>query len=276
MTGMLRGLLAACHPGPTAAVSTLVALLGVSAGLPAGRCMLLAAAVLAGQLSIGWSNDWLDAARDAAVARADKPVARGALRPSQARSAAFVALGATLVLSLALGALPGAIHLVCVAGGWAYNLGLKSSAFSAVPYVTTFGLFPAVVTTSLPDGRWPHAWLLLTGALLGLAAHFSNVLPDLEDDAATGVRGLPHRLGRTATSLLAPAVLALASVLVVLGPAGPVWWPSWTALGVALALAVVAAVSALSCTRTAVPFRCTIAIAGVAVVLLLSRGRALS
>ena len=30
MTGMLRGLLAACHPGPTAAVSTLVALLATA------------------------------------------------------------------------------------------------------------------------------------------------------------------------------------------------------------------------------------------------------
>src|SRR3712207_7375206 len=30
---------------------------------------------------------------------------------------------------------------------------------------------------------------------LGVGAHLLNVLPDLEDDAATGVRGLPHVLG---------------------------------------------------------------------------------
>ncbi|MEJ1231435.1 MAG: hypothetical protein WDM88_13540 [Galbitalea sp.] len=31
------------------------------------------------------------------------------------------------------------------------------------------------------------------GGLLGAAGHFANTLPDLDDDATTGVRGLPHR-----------------------------------------------------------------------------------
>jgi len=36
---------------------------------------------------------------------------------------------------------------------------------------------------------------LVAAALLGFAAHFANVLPVLRADAATGVRGLPQRLG---------------------------------------------------------------------------------
>ena len=39
----------------------------------------MVAAVSTGQLSIGWSNDALDAARDRLAGRTDKPVAAGRL-----------------------------------------------------------------------------------------------------------------------------------------------------------------------------------------------------
>ena len=74
---LLRGLVLATHAGPTVAVTTVATLLAVAAGVTPGRTVLLAVAVLAGQASIGWSNDWLDAGRDRAVARADKPVVQG-------------------------------------------------------------------------------------------------------------------------------------------------------------------------------------------------------
>src|SRR3978361_1403900 len=83
----LRGLLLATHAGPAVAGTTVSALLAVAAGVPAGRVVLLTAAVLAGQASIGWSNDWLDADRDRAVARGDKPVVPGAGRPAPLRGA---------------------------------------------------------------------------------------------------------------------------------------------------------------------------------------------
>ena len=51
----------------------------MSVGLPIVSVLLVAAAVLAGQLSVGWLNDYLDADRDRAVRRADKPVVTGAL-----------------------------------------------------------------------------------------------------------------------------------------------------------------------------------------------------
>ena len=51
----------------------------------------------------------------------------------------------------------------------------------------------------------------VAGALLGVGAHLVNALPDLADDEATGVRGLPHRLGPRWTPPVATAVLVLAS-----------------------------------------------------------------
>jgi 4-hydroxybenzoate polyprenyltransferase len=68
----------------------------------------------------------------------------------------------------------------------------------------------------------PAAWTVATGALLGVGAHLLNALPDLADDAATGVHGLPHRLGARRVRVLAPVVLVGATVVSVVGPAGAV------------------------------------------------------
>ena len=86
-------------------------LLAVAAGMPTGRVALVCTAVLAGQASIGWSNDWLDADRDRAVARADKPVVQGAVGPALLRAAAPVAAATAVVLSLLLGLVPGLLLL---------------------------------------------------------------------------------------------------------------------------------------------------------------------
>lgn len=231
---MIPGLVAASHPAPTVAVTVLAALLAVAADVGAVRGALVVVVVLLGQLSIGWSNDWLDAARDTAVARADKPVATGEVPATLVAGAARVSLLGSVLMSLALGPRTALAHAVLVGCGWAYNLGLKSTAWSWAPYALAFGLLPAVVTLSRADARPPAAFAVAAGALLGVGAHLANALPDLDDDAATGVRGLPHRLGRRGTGVLAPAVLLGASVVVVLGPPGP---PPRVAIG-GLALAV--------------------------------------
>ena len=64
------------------------------------------AAVFTGQLLIGWSNDYLDAERDRAVHRSDKPVAAGAVAPRAAVTAAVIALILTLALSAGVAAGP--------------------------------------------------------------------------------------------------------------------------------------------------------------------------
>jgi len=269
-------LVLACHPAPALAVTLVATLLAVAAGAAPGTVALVAAAFAAGQLSIGWSNDWMDAARDVAVGRTDKPVATGAVPASVVGRAAAVALVAAVPLSFALGPAAGVAHLAGVGSGWAYNLGLKTTACSWLPYAVTFGLLPAVVTLALPGAPLPPAWAAGAGALLGVGAHLVNVLPDLEDDAATGVRGLPHRLGRRTSSLLAPAVLTGASLLVVLGPDGAPGAGGWAALALVAALAGAAAWTATTSGRRRLPLLATAAVAVVDVVLLLAHGSALT
>src|SRR5674476_1428464 len=121
--------------------------------------------------------------------------------------AAVAALILTLTLSGALGWPGGGAALVIVLCGWLYNLGLKATALSWLPYAIAFGMLPAAATLSASQPRWPATWALTAGALLGVAAHLANVLPDLGEDAATGIRGLPHRLGAKTTALAGAGIL---------------------------------------------------------------------
>jgi len=273
MAGMAKkvvSLLLASHPGPTLVVTLITTLLGVGLGYEPGRLAVLAAAILCGQLSIGWSNDWLDAARDRAVERPDKPAARGDVSVAAVRAAAFVALAAAVMVTIVLG--PGALaaHLVVIAGGWAYNLGLKSSLFSFVPFAVAFGLLPAVATLGQQHPALPQWWVYTAGALLGVAAHVTNVLPDLEDDARTGVRGLPHRLGARPSGLLAFGALAVGTLLITFGPGLPVRPLLLAGLVIGLAAAVTGVVLILrrSPTRLLMQLIMTCAIVDVAMLAL--------
>ena len=238
-----RALALATHPGPAVAVTVVAGLLALAAGVPAGRAALVTVAVLAGQASIGWSNDWLDADRDRAVARADKPVVQGAVDPALLRSLALGSAAAAVVLSLLLGVVPGVLLLVLVVSGWAYNAGLKRTAVSVLPYVTGFGALPAGVVAAAPGAPLAPWWLVTAGAALGAAAHLANVAPDLEDDLATGVRGLPHRIGARGSAVTGAVVLGGASLVLVLGPDGPPTAAGWAGLALAVPAVVVAALA---------------------------------
>jgi 4-hydroxybenzoate polyprenyltransferase len=148
-----------------------------------------------------------------------------------------------VVLSLLLGVVPGLLLLVLVASGWAYNAGLKRTAASVVPYVTGFGALPAGVVAAAPGTPVAPWWLITAGGALGAAAHLANVAPDLEDDLATGIRGLPHRLGARTSALTAALLLGAASLVLVLGPVGPPTVAGWAGLVVAVPAVVVAALA---------------------------------
>jgi 4-hydroxybenzoate polyprenyltransferase len=233
------GLVRACHPLPTVAVTLLTAGLVVGAGGGWGAGLRVVAAVLLGQLVIGWSNDLVDAERDRAVGREDKPVARGEVPERVVRVALVLAAVGTIALSLSAPSPTGALHLGLVVGsGLAYNLGLKATVWSWLPYAVAFGALPAVAWMGVGAGA-PPWWAVAVGSLLGVGAHLLNVLPDLADDEQTGVRGLPHRLGERLTRLLAPLLLLTGSVVVVLAPGDLRWW-SAVVLVVCAGLAVVA------------------------------------
>lgn len=205
----------ACHPAPTLAVTVLTGVLFVSAGNGPRLSTLGILAVLTGQLSIGWSNDLIDRGRDVAVGRVDKPLVTGDLSVRTLRTACLLAGVATIPLSLGLGWPAGLLHLAAVGAGWAYNLGLKSSVLSPLPYLFAFAALP-VIATLAHHRQHPAAWVVLAAGLIGVAAHLANVLPDLAADARTGVRGLPQRLGYRPSAVLAALLMAAVSFTVLL------------------------------------------------------------
>ncbi|HKP07003.1 MAG TPA: UbiA family prenyltransferase [Microbacterium sp.] len=255
----VRALWGSSHPGPTLVVTALALALGVATGLEPWRLVLLTASVFAGQLSVGISNDALDAARDRAVGRADKPIARGDVSTRVAWTAAFGLLLLALVLSAPLGWRMLAAHALTLGSAWAYNGGLKSTPWSIVPFLVSFGIFPSLATLSAPDPSFAAWWAWVAGAALGAAVHLTNVLPDLDDDARTGVRGLPHRLSPRASAIVAALGVVAGAVAVLLGAAGgdlsAVSAVSWAFFGAVVAVAVVTAWRAIAGPPTRALFR---------------------
>jgi 4-hydroxybenzoate polyprenyltransferase len=221
---LTRGLVVACHPGPTAAVTLLMTALAFGVGHSPGRALLIGVAVLVGQLSVGWSNDAVDAKRDLANARMGKPVTAGLVSARTLWVAAWSALASTVALSfIAAGFIGGAAHVVAVLSAWAYNVGIKATPFSPVPYAVSFGLLPLMLTYSLVPPARPAVWVPIVFALLAVGAHLANGLPDIEHDRLAQHRGLVARMGHGPSSWLAQGFLIAGTVVLVVG----INWPAW-------------------------------------------------
>jgi len=271
----VRALIVAGHPGPALVITALVAALTAHAATRGIGPVLAAPAVLAGQLSVGWSNDACDAARDLAAGRSDKPVARGEISVRAVWIAAFSALVVSAILSLLIGPRWLLINAVLVGAAWAYNLGLKSTWASGLMFLVGFAPLPAFATSTLPGQPWPTWKVMAAAGCLGLGTHFANVLPDLAADRVTGVKGLPQivaaRWGEQAVRAVAIVLLLAASALLLLAAIPSRRWVSITGLA---ASAILALIGFRSSGKT--PFYCALGIAAVDVVLFLAGSEALT
>jgi heme o synthase len=270
----LVGLARACHPEATFAVTLVLTLLAVLVRRGALGTVEVAGAVLASQLCVGWSNDWLDARRDELVGRRDKPIPSGQVSRRTVGVAALVAGPVTVGLAL-LSGVPAAIALtIGLLCGLAYNWPLKFTLASPLPYLVAFGAVAAFVVLGRRGAPVPPWWLVVAAALLGSGAHFANVLPDLVDDARTGVRGLPQRLGATGSWVAASALLAGATATLAFGPPGP---PSWAGVAIFVAAVVVLPIGRYASNRpgSRAAFRSVLLVAVADVVLLLISGSTL-
>jgi 4-hydroxybenzoate polyprenyltransferase len=210
---VLAAYVRACHPLPAVAVTTIIVVSGWALGWNGAALLGLAAAVGVGQLSVGWSNDAVDADLDARAGRTDKPTTSGAV---SARGL-WVAAGCALVVSVLLswrvaGWAGGSWYVLWLAAAWVYNLRLSRTRWAWVPYAVAFGSVPALLTVGLGEGA-PAAWMVVVFALVGVSAHLTNALPDLDRDERAGVGGTAVALGAARTAGLAWLLLALGSVI---------------------------------------------------------------
>jgi 4-hydroxybenzoate polyprenyltransferase len=261
-------LLKSTHPIPSFAVTSFTVLLAIGYGMPTEKLVLVGLGILFQQFSVGLSNDWLDYDRDKIVGRKDKPTVRFEVSAKLVRNASLVSAVIALVVATSLGWQVLLTMVAMLLVGWSYNLGLKSNALSALPYTVGFGLVPIYVTLSLSTPQLPLWWVMLAAALLGVAGHFANALPDLIDDRVTGVRALPHILGQRVSALAISAAAALASLLVVTESTSLTPVLAWLGVGMTMALVITASVLALRPKPPRVIFHLLIAAAFVNVALL--------
>jgi 4-hydroxybenzoate polyprenyltransferase len=272
-TRAVPALLRSTHPGPSLAVTLVATALALSVGRGAAGAAVVAASILAGQLCIGATNDLLDRARDSAAGRTDKPVALGEVSPTTLRWFAWATGVAGLAVAVLAGPWAWAATAGVLAGGLAYDFGLKATVWSWLPFVVSFGLLPAVATLGLPHHPWPPAWAMACGAMLGVAAHLANALPDLADDAASGVVGLPHRLGARGALTACVVLLVVTAAVLLLAPAGSPGFGAWVGLGLAVGAGGYLLASAATASRST--FALVAGVAVVDVLLLVAQGDAL-
>jgi 4-hydroxybenzoate polyprenyltransferase len=203
---------------------TIISYLVASSLFPTLTAIGIAVTVLSGQLVVGWSNDLLDLHQDQRANRTDKPLASGLITSAVLYRFLWSDLVVVIVLSLLgpMGIKGGALHLLAVGSGFSYNLYFKRTKLSWLPYTFSFGALPAVII--LADNRTPPPWIVASGMMLGIAAHFANVVKDIESDSLLGIRGLPQIMGDRACRIVAVLALLIASGLMAHQLHGSIIW----------------------------------------------------
>lgn len=209
MKTQVIGLAKASHFGPTLIVTTL-SYLFAEFYWPTGPSLLIALAFFSGQLIVGWSNDLFDYADDLSHKRMKKPLVAGLITDRLLKSWLGAMIPISIVLNLfgPLGFVGGGLSLFAIAWALAYNFYFKFNIFSPLPYAVAFAILPSCI--ALSKEKTPPLWMILGGAFLGIAAHFINVLKDMDQDHASGIKGLPQRCGKKGSIALAIAFIALA------------------------------------------------------------------
>jgi len=204
----------AAHFGPTMLITAISFLLASKLWWE-GPAYLIAFTVFLGQLLIGWSNDIYDYQDDLKHKRVNKPLVSGQVTIENLRRATFILLPFAVIANLLgpLGLKGGAVYLLGVGCGIAYNFYFKFRITSPLAYFIALAALPASIFYAVD--RNPPLWVLASSSLLGVAFHFANVLKDLSADRDSKIGGLPQRLGKKA-SLVIIAILLIIVITILL------------------------------------------------------------
>ncbi len=245
-TGRVGGYVRLIHPFPVAmnAVAACAFAALAARGWPGARpTLLIAAAIIGSQATVGVVNDLRDRDLDA-VAKPSKPLVAGRVTTRGACLLCGATLLVALVCGVALSVRSSLFVIGMTAAGLIYDLWLKRTALSFLPYILGLPLLPLWAWTCVRDAP-PRLWLTYPlGILIGFGLHLANALPDAGRDAAGGVRGVVQVVGTRAALLVCVASFAVTIVLI-----AALTRAQWSAvalvlIGVAAVLLLVAAVGA--------------------------------
>ena len=203
-----RALLRASHFGPTLLVTAIGAL--ISSAYYSFETIPIAASIFSGQLIVGWSNDLIDYRDDLAHNRTNKPLVANEISYTALQRALFILIPVSFLATITspLGLKGGLVYFFGIGCGAAYNLYFKFTVLSPLPYALAFAALPSCIPIS--KGLTPPLWMYVGGALFGTAAHFINVIKDMDEDRASNIGGLPQRIGTKGS-------ISIAVVLIIFG-----------------------------------------------------------
>ena len=202
----------ASHFGPTLLVTTLAYLFSRNL-FSFSSALLIALTIFTGQLLVGWTNDLVDFKSDVKQERGEKPLVVGDLTVKSLKRATLLDLPLCVALSLSgpLGLKGGALHLLGVGCGVAYNFHFKNTVLSPLPYAIAFACLP--ITPFVAAEKSIPTWMFFAGAIFGVIAHFANVLKDLESDNDQGISGLPQLLGAKVDLFICIGLLGVLTII---------------------------------------------------------------
>ena len=209
------GLAKASHFGPSLLVTSLSYFFAQLYWEP-GSALIIAVGFFSGQFIVGWSNDLIDYADDLSHQRVNKPLVSGLITRTFLQSWLAVMIPVALVINLfgPLGFVGGGLSIFAIVWALGYNFFFKFNIFSPLPYAVAFAILPSCMAYS--QDKTPPTWMWLGGALFGMAAHFLNVLKDMDQDHASGIKGMPQRCGKTGSIIAATILIALGVTLLLL------------------------------------------------------------
>ena len=204
----IRALAKASHFGPTLIVTSISWFFAAYYWWE-GPAYVIAFGVFTGQLVVGWSNDLYDYADDLKHNRLNKPLVAGTITPNYLMKWLRFMVPFSFVANLLgpLGFKGGMVYMFGISMGVAYNFYFKFNVFSWLPYALAFAALPSCIAISKDIA--PPVWMWLGGAIFGSAAHFINVIKDIDQDRASGIGGAPQRIGKRNSIVVAALLIAL-------------------------------------------------------------------
>lgn len=203
------------HPFPTllnVAATAGLAFVAAAGSPDVSTLVRMMIVMFCAQSAIGITNDLFDRDLDAR-AKPWKPLVSGLLSPSTAMLLDAALIAVTMIIAATLGVASFALAMLGLACGLAYDAWFKRSPLSALPFMVAIPTLPLWVWATLDEWHGVLWWVIPLGALVGLSLHLANTLPDIDDDAAYGVRGLAHRLGARGSAAIGWSSFAAALLL---------------------------------------------------------------
>jgi 4-hydroxybenzoate polyprenyltransferase len=206
------------HPIPsvltTLAASGFAWIFGIGVNDP--RFWWIAFIMLLVQFSISALNEWADADLDLRAHRS-RPIPLGLVSRGAALNVAVVCAVGAFMLCVLANFGPFALLLVGLgtAAGWAYDLWLKATPLSVVPFAIAFPLMPFWIGLLAGRPLTSLMILFLGGSPLAAAIHLADAIPDRDRDREAGLKTLAVVLGKPAAELVTAALLAIGTLLAI-------------------------------------------------------------